>query len=89
MSIKSLLILSIALSLSLVSCKKQYACQCATTYNNPGQYNYSKTSVVNINEKTTKRRASIICAHSEKQLNENSKDYKSGSETLSTSCAVK
>jgi hypothetical protein len=89
MSIKTLLITSIAISTCLISCKKQYACQCATTYSSPGYSPYTVSSVKNINEKTTKKRAKEICDHSEKQLNENSLDYKNGSETLTTSCALK
>ncbi|MES2760786.1 MAG: hypothetical protein V4677_01215 [Bacteroidota bacterium] len=71
------------------SCKKQYACQCSTTYEKQGSYNYTVSSVENIDSKTTKKTAKRICDHTEKQLDKNSADYKSGSETLTTSCAVK
>lgn len=80
---------AIIVCISLGSCKKQYSCQCSTTYSKAGYYDYTVSSVEKINTKTTKRRAEAICAHSEKQLNENSLDYKSGSETLTTSCAIK
>lgn len=88
---KQFLILSaITLGVFLsTSCKKQYSCQCSTTFEKPGYYPYTVSSVEPIDTKTTKKRAEQICAHSEKQLNENSLDYKSGSETLTTSCAVK
>jgi hypothetical protein len=75
--------------LSFVSCKKQYSCQCSTTYNKPGSYNYTVSSIEKIDSKTTKKRAEQICAHTEKQLHKNSLDYKSVSETLTTSCTVK
>lgn len=86
---KYFLFSTLLISLFFISCKKQYACQCSTTYNKPGSYNYTVSSIEKIDSKTTKKRAGEICDHSEKQLNKNSLDYKSGSETLTTSCAVK
>lgn len=87
---KRFILLSIALTgLFFASCKKQYSCQCSSTFEKSGYYPYTVSSIEPIDSKTTKKRAEQICAHSEKQLNENSLDYKSGSETLTTSCAVK
>jgi hypothetical protein len=86
---KNLLFLLTICLFSFISCKKQYACQCSTTYQKPGQYSYTVSSLQNIDSKTTKKRAQQICAHAEKQLDQNSQDYKAPSETLRTSCAVK
>lgn len=72
-----------------VSCKKQYSCICTTTFDKPGYYPYTVSSKEPINSKTTRKRAEEICTHSEKQLYKNTLDYKSGSETVTTSCAVK
>jgi hypothetical protein len=71
------------------SCKKQYSCQCSSTYEKPGYYPYTVSSVKPIDKKTTKKRAEQICAHSEKQIFKNNTDYKAGDETLTVSCAVK
>lgn len=71
------------------SCKKQYSCQCSSTFEKPGYYPYTVSSVEPINKKTTKKRATQICAHAEKQMLNNNMDYKSGNETLTVSCAVK
>lgn len=72
-----------------VSCKKQYSCQCSSTYEKPGYYPFTVSSVEAINKKTTKKRAGEICAHSEKQILKNNTDYKAGDETLTVSCAAK
>ena len=79
----------IVTTFSFISCKKQHACQCSTTYEKSGHYSYTVSSVENIDSKTTKKRAQEICAHAEKQLDQNSADYKAGDETLTTSCALK
>lgn len=72
-----------------VSCKKQYSCQCSSTFEKPGYYPYTASSVEPINKKTTKRRATQICTQAEKQILNNNTDYKKGDETLTVSCAVK
>ncbi len=88
--IKHLTQLSIVFLLILgTSCKKQYSCQCSTTFEKPGYYPYTVSSVEPITKKTTKKRASQICAHAEKQILKNNTDYKEGNETLTVSCAVK
>ena len=71
------------------ACKKQYSCQCSTTIQSPGNYPYTVSSIQKIDTETTKKRAELICSHSEKQLQKNTIDYKNGSETVTTSCAVK
>lgn len=71
------------------SCKKQYSCQCSTTFDEPGYYPYTVSSNEPIDSKTTKKRAEQICSHSENQLHKNTLNYKDGSETVTTSCAVK
>lgn len=71
------------------ACKKQYSCQCSTTYEKPGYYPYTVSTIQEIKGKTRKRRAEQICAHAEKQMFANHTDYKSGDETLTVSCAVK
>ncbi|MES2568387.1 MAG: hypothetical protein V4565_16045 [Bacteroidota bacterium] len=75
--------------LFVISCKKQYSCQCSTTFESPGNYPFTVSSVEAIDKKTTRRRAGQICSNSEKQLHENSLNYKYGSETVTTSCSVK
>ncbi len=82
-------IVLIAAGLFNYSCKKQYSCQCSTTIQSPGYYPYTVSSLKAIDSKTTKKRAQQICSHSEKQLHKNTLDYKNGSETIITSCAVK
>lgn len=72
-----------------VSCRKQYSCQCSTTYEKPGYYPYTVSSIEPIDKKTTKKRANVICAHAEKQITNNNSDYKSADETMTVSCAVK
>jgi hypothetical protein len=76
-------------SIFLFSCKKQYSCQCATTITSPGYNPYTVSSLTQIDTRTTKKRAETICSHSEKQLQKNTIDYKNGSETVTTSCAIK
>ncbi len=73
--------------LSFSSCKKQYACQCSTTFSSPGYSPYTVSSVENIDKKTSKKTATKICAQSEKQIKNNDENYTT--ETVSTSCAVK
>jgi hypothetical protein len=87
MTIKILLITSIAISTCLLSCKKQYACQCATTFSSPGYDPYTVSSIENIDKKTTKKRAERICSHAEKQIADNDENYTNS--TISTSCALK
>ncbi len=86
---KYLLFASLLASVCLFSCKKQYSCQCATTITSPGYNPYTVSSLTKIDTRTTKKRAETICAHTEKQLQKNTIDYKNGSETVTTSCALK
>jgi hypothetical protein len=87
---KKVLLFAVLSSILLfASCKKQYSCQCSTTFERSGYYPYTVSSVEPITQKTTKKRAEQICAHAEKQMYKNNDDYASPSETLSTSCAVK
>ncbi|MBL7934936.1 MAG: hypothetical protein JNM51_03910 [Bacteroidia bacterium] len=89
MSNKITFVSLLLLSLCFISCKKQYSCQCATTIQSPGYYPYTVSSLQKIDTKTTKKRAETICSHSEKQLQKNTINYKNGSETVTTSCALK
>lgn len=89
MKFSSLTLSMFAICLSTVSCKKQYSCQCSTTIETPGYYPYTQSVVTPIDKKTTKKRAEVICAQTEKQLNKNTDDYTSPDEKLTTSCAVK
>lgn len=89
MSKKNSFLLACCALTFLISCKKQYSCQCSSTYEKPGYYPYTVSSVEPINKKTTKKRAEQICAHAEKQILQNNTDYKAGDETLTVSCAVK
>lgn len=84
-----LLMALVLTGLFFTSCKKQYSCQCTTTIHSPGYSPYTVSSVTKINSKTTKKRAAQICAHSEKQLNENTENYTNPTESLTTSCAYK
>jgi hypothetical protein len=86
---KLLLLAFLSVTLLFASCKKQYSCQCSTTFEKPGYYPYTASSVEPINQKTSKKRAEKICAHAEKQMYKNNDDYAGPSETLTTSCAVK
>ncbi len=84
-----LCILLLFVATFFVSCKKQYSCQCSTTYEEPGYSAYTASTVVAIDSKTTKKRAGQICSHAEKQMYKNNDDYTSPSGKLTTSCAVK
>lgn len=86
---KYLLFASLLASVCLCSCKKQYSCQCATTITSPGYNPFTVSSLTQIDTRTTKKRAETICSHTEKQLQKNTIDYKNGSETVTTSCAIK
>lgn len=86
---KHLLFIGLLAGFLFSSCKKQYSCQCASTIESPGYLPYTVSSVQKIDTKTSKKRAEEICAHAEKQLHKNTLDYKNGSETLTTSCALK
>lgn len=84
---KTLLLSCLAFCVCFTFCKKQYSCQCATTFSSPGYSAYTVSSLEKIDKKTTKKRAELICAHAEKQIANNDKDYTSG--TVTTSCALK
>ncbi len=86
---KKLLLFVLFSGLFFASCKKQYSCQCSTTYQEPGYNSYTASTVVKIDKKTSKKRAEQICAHSEKQMYKNNDDYVGPSGKLTTSCAVK
>jgi len=74
----------------LTSCKKQYSCQCATTFEKTGYMPYTVSSLEANKTKTTKKTAEQICAQTEKQLTKNHQDYISGSsEKVTVSCALK
>jgi hypothetical protein len=89
-TMKNLLLFALlSMALLFASCKKQYSCQCSTTFERDGYYPYTVSSVEPIDQKTSKKRAEQICANAEKQMYKNNDDYASPSETLSTSCAVK
>lgn len=78
---------ALSICLCFVSCKKQYSCQCATTFSSPGYSPYTVSSIEKIDKKTTKKRAEQICSHAEKQIADNDENYTT--ETVSTSCAIK
>ena len=84
-----LCILLLFIGACFVSCKKQYSCQCGSTFEKPGYYPYTVQSVRVIDKKTTKKRAEQICEHAERQVQKNNDDYAGPSETVKTSCAVK
>ncbi len=77
-----------ALGLFLTSCKKDYSCLCVTTFSETGYNPYTVSSNQKIDKKTTKKTAEKICTQTEKQLGENHKDYTSGNEKVSVSCAL-
>lgn len=80
----------ISAGLLFVSCKKQYSCQCATTFTKTGYSPYTVSSVAPNKTKTTKKTAEQICRQTEKQLQKNDQDYTSGvSEKVTVSCALK
>lgn len=87
--IKKHLIIVILVCIGLYSCKKEYSCQCSTTYGKTGYNSYTVSSVQQIDKKTTKKTAERICAQAEKQIRLNDVDYKTELETVSISCAVK
>ena len=84
---KQLLLLCLVISICITFCKKQYSCQCSTTFSSSGYSSYTVSSLEKINGKTTKKRAEQICSHAEKQMANNDKNYTSG--TVTTSCALK
>ena len=84
---KIIIIFAAVLTSGIISCKKQYSCQCSTTFSSPNYSPYTVSSVENIDKKTTKKRATQICSHAEKQMADNAENYTSG--TVSTSCAIK
>lgn len=84
---KHFLLSTLSISLFFISCKKQYACQCSTTFSSPGYSPYTVSSLEKIDKKTTKKRAEQICSHAEKQIADNDENYTT--ETVSTSCAIK
>ncbi len=73
----------------LTNCKKQYSCQCSTTYERPGYYPYTTSSVEKIGKKTTKKNAEKICVIVEEQLASTAKHYAYSNETVTSSCALK
>lgn len=73
----------------LQSCKKNYSCLCTITFESPGYYPFVTSTVKEIDQKTTKKRAETICSYTEKQLYSNTSDYKNPSEKLTVVCAVK
>lgn len=74
---------------NLMSCKKQYSCQCSVTINDPYYSPYTTSSVQPLLSKTTMKRAKKICDHTEEQMFDNMHDYTNPEQQLTVSCAVK
>ncbi len=72
------------------SCLKKHSCQCSVTYTKSGYSPFTTSTVEEIEEKCSKKRAERICKYTELQIEKNlSAGHKAANETISTSCAIK
>ena len=61
------------ISLLFTSCVKKYSCKCTTKISLQYYLPYETTTIVDITNKTTKRKGTQICDHAAKQLTSNTK----------------
>lgn len=73
-----------------ISCKKEFSCQCVSTFEAPGYYPYTISSNKKVEGVKTIKKAKNVCLYSEKQISKYmEEEIKKPSETHTTSCAIK
>lgn len=80
----------IASALTIVSCKKNYSCECVSKLTDPSSgATMTKTETQPINAKLSSKQATASCNQTAKQVTENLYYYGDGTYNVTTNCDVK
>jgi hypothetical protein len=71
------------------SCKKSYTCACTTNITEPGYVPYQTATVEEVKKNTSKKKATLTCNNTAKQIQANTRLLFEGSDVdIKTSCAL-